>query len=237
MYPVSPTAYDRAITVFSPDGRLFQVEYAREAVKRGTTALGMIYKDGVLLAADKNITSTLVKADSVEKIFQIDEHIAVATSGLVADARKLIEYARYEAQRERLIYGNPIDVSTLTRRICDLKQSYTQWGGTRPFGVSLLVCGVDESSKLFDTDPSGAYNELYAGAIGEGKKVVEALFEKEYTKELGLEEAVKLAFKALSMVGDKKVSPETVELAYISEKSKKFVKFDPNKLEKYMKRK
>jgi len=110
MYPVSSQAYDRAITVFSPDGRLFQVEYAREAVKRGTTALGIVYKDGVLLAIAKVVASKLLKSESIEKIFKIDDHIGAATSGLVADARRLIDFARESAQEERFIYNAPIDV-------------------------------------------------------------------------------------------------------------------------------
>ncbi|HDN83309.1 MAG TPA: proteasome subunit alpha, partial [Candidatus Altiarchaeales archaeon] len=115
MYPAGSAAYDRAITVFSPDGRLFQVEYAREAVKRGTTACGVTYKNGVLLAVDKNITSKLIVPESIEKIFKIDEHIAIATSGLVADARRLVDEARLKAQRNRVAYNEPISVYSLTQ--------------------------------------------------------------------------------------------------------------------------
>lgn len=139
MYPTQAAqAYDRAITVFGPDGRLFQVGYAREAVKRGTTACGVIYKNGVLLGVDKASTSKLVIPESIEKIFKVDEHIGIATSGLVADARRLVEEARVAAQRSRLAYNEPISVSTLTREIADSKQLYTQFAGARPFGAALL---------------------------------------------------------------------------------------------------
>src|SRR3989344_2131555 len=163
MMPASASAYDRAITVFSPDGRLFQVEYAREAVKRGTTALGIVYKDGVLLGIEKNIASKLLKGESIEKIFKIDDHVAAATSGLVADARRLVDDARVKSQQEKYTYWQPILIETLTKTVCDLKQNFTQYGGVRPFGAALLITGIDESGKhLFETDPSGAMNEWYA---------------------------------------------------------------------------
>jgi len=180
MYPQGPAAYDRAITVFSPDGRLFQVEYAREAVKRGTTAIGITYDSGVLLAVDKNVSNKLIIPKSIEKIFTIDDHICVATSGLVADARRLIEDARVKSQRNKLVYNEPINVSSLTRSICDMKQAYTQYGGARPFGTALLIAGVNNGPHLFETDPSGAYTEYKAGAIGSGKRDVEKLLEEHF---------------------------------------------------------
>lgn len=237
MYPASTAAYDRAITVFSPDGRLFQVEYAREAVKRGTTALGVVYKDGLLLGVDKNITSRLLVGESIEKIFEIDQHIAVATSGLVADARRLVDSARVAAQEEILLYSQPIDVEVLTRKICDLKQAYTQWGGARPFGAALLVVGVDSTGKrLFETDPSGAFNELSAAAIGGGKKEVETYFEKEYKPDMTFDEAVELSLNALKKVGDRALSKETVDISYINDKEKKVKKLEKDRLDRFIKK-
>src|SRR2546428_6308857 len=134
-------AYDRAITVFSPDGRLFQVEYARVAVTRGNTTVGLKFKDGIVLMADKKIGSRLVETSSIEKIFQIDEHVGAATSGLVADARVLVDYARLVAQINKVTYSEKIGVDLLVKRICDYKQNYTQYGGVRPFGTALLVAG------------------------------------------------------------------------------------------------
>src|SRR5690349_24371346 len=122
-------SYDRAITVFSPDGRLFQVEYAREAVKRGTTAVGVRGANAVVLLVDKRVSSKLVVAGSIEKIFAVDAHIGCATSGLVADARALVDRARVEAQMNRVTYDEPIPVETLAKRVCDYKPSYTQFGG------------------------------------------------------------------------------------------------------------
>jgi len=215
MYPQGPAAYDRAITVFSPDGRLFQVEYAREAVKRGTTAVGIIYDKGVLLAVDKNVSTKLIVPKSIEKIFQIDEHIGVATSGLVADARRLIEDARVRAQRNRLVYNEPISVQTLTRDLCDIKQAYTQYGGARPFGTALLVAGVNDQPHLFETDPSGAFTEFRAGAIGMGKREVERILEERYKPDMGRKDAVNLALVSLNSVSEGKVKAENVDMISI----------------------
>src|SRR5881396_1524712 len=157
-------AYDRAITVFSPDGRLFQVEYARVAVTRGNTTVGLKFKKGIVLMADKKIGSRLVETSSIEKIFQIDEHVGAATSGLVADARVLVDYARLVAQINKVTYSEKIGVDLLVKRICDYKQNYTQYGGVRPFGTALLVAGVDDlGTHLFETDPSGALVSYKAG--------------------------------------------------------------------------
>lgn len=220
MYPQGPAAYDRAITVFSPDGRLFQVEYAREAVKRGTTACGMIYSDGVLLAVDKSISSRLIVPRSIEKIFQVDEHIGIATSGLVADARRLIEEARIKAQRNKLAYNEPISVQALTREICDIEQAYTQYGGARPFGTALLIAGVNDKPYLFETDPSGAFTEYLATAIGTGKSDVEKLFEKEYKDNISKKEAIELVLKGLASVAERKLQAEYLEIITIDQKNK-----------------
>jgi proteasome alpha subunit len=215
MYPQGPAAYDRAITVFSPDGRLFQVEYAREAVKRGTTAVGIIYGSGVILAVDKNVTSKLIVPKSIEKIFQIDEHIGVATSSLVADARRLVEDARVRAQRNRLVYSEPISVAALTRDLCDIKQAYTQYGGARPFGTALLIAGVNDKPHLFETDPSGAFTEFTAGAIGMGKRDVEKLLEERYKPNMSRQEAINMALLSLNNVSEGKIQAENIDMITI----------------------
>ncbi len=215
MYPTGSAAYDRAITVFSPDGRLFQVEYAREAVKRGTTACGITYDKGVLLAVDKNITSPLILPKSIEKIFKVDEHIGIATSGLVADARRLIEEARLKAQRNRVAYNEPINVASLTQDICDLKQLYTQYGGARPFGTALLIAGLNDEPSLFETDPSGAFTQYNASAIGMGKPDVEKIFEKGYSMGLSRSKAIDLALKGLTSISEEKPKTEYMEIVTI----------------------
>ncbi len=221
MYPPSQSAYDRAITVFSPDGRLFQVEYAREAVKTGATSIGLVCKDAVILLAQKRLSSPLIVGGSHEKIFQIDSHIAAASSGLVADARKLVDMSRLEAQKHRLTYDEAISVEMLSKKIGDHIQAYTQYGGVRPYGVSLLIAGIDGTMRLFETDPSGALFEYKATAIGSGKKVVEEMFEKEYNENMGVDDGLKLCVKALKKVSDGKLSPEVVDVAVIRKSTRK----------------
>ncbi len=234
MQPMPNMGYDRAITVFSPDGRLFQVEYAREAVKRGTTSIGIRYKDGVLLAVDKRITSKLVETQSIEKIFQIDESICAATSGLVADARILIDRARVEAQTNRVTYNEPINIEILTKKICDFKQLYTQHGGVRPFGIALLIAGVNDTPRLFETDPSGALIEYKATAIGAGRATAMEIFEERYNDNLTREDAIKLGIDTMYEVTDGKISKETLELATVELKTKEFKKFTPEEVDKYI---
>jgi len=215
MYPGSSQAYDRAITVFSPDGRLFQVEYAKEAVRRGATAMGVVCADGVILVAHKNIASNLLVFESMKKIFKIDNHIAATASGLVADARRLVDMARLESQRHRLLYSEPINVESVSKQLCDTMQLYTQYGGMRPFGVSLLIAGVDNEPKLYEAEPSGALTGYKADAIGSGKKEVDEFFEKEYKDGLSVDDGINLAMKALKKTTDSKLKAENVDVAVI----------------------
>ena len=215
--------YDRAITVFSPQGRLYQVEYAREAVKKGTISLGLVYEDGVVLAADKNVTEELMLAESIEKVYQIDEHMGAATSGLVADGRRIIDRARIMAQSHRITYDEPMGVDMLTRDICDLQQLHTQVAGSRPFGTALLIGGVDGRPHLYETDPSGSYWEYKATAIGENSDKVKAYFAKHYKESIDLNEAVDMAVKALEKIAEARFNERSVEIAYITT-DKKFVK-------------
>jgi proteasome alpha subunit len=209
-------AYDRAITVFSPDGRLFQVEYAREAVKRGTTTVGLKFKDGVVLIVDKRLTSRLIEPSSIEKIFIIDDHIGCATSGLVADARALIDRARLDAQINEITYDEKIQIKSLVKRICDFKQTYTQYGGVRPFGTALLIAGVDETGpRLFSTDPSGALMEYKASSEGFGRSGAMAFFEENYAENLSFEDAVSMGIKALHKGTDGKLNPEAIEIGVV----------------------
>lgn len=216
MQPLQNAGYDRAITVFSPDGRLFQVEYAREAVKRGTTSIGIKCSEGIVLAVDKRTTSNLVEATSIEKIFKIDEHIGAATSGLVADARALVERARVEAQINKITYSEPIRVDSLSKKLCDMLQMYTQNGGVRPFGSALIIGGVyDGSCKLFETDPSGALIEYKATAIGSGRSAAMDIFEDQYKDDMNLNDTIKLALTAINEATEHETTANNVEIAVI----------------------
>ena len=229
--------YDRAITVFSPDGRLFQVEYAREAVKRGTTAVGIKAQDGVALLVDKRLTSRLLEGGSVEKIFRLDTHIGAATSGLVADARMLIDRGRIESQINKVVYDEPIAVETLAKKICDYKQAFTQYGGLRPFGTALLIGGVYNDDKfLFETDPSGALLEYKATAIGSGRSIVTELLEQQYKEDIKLEDAILLGLETLYKVTEGKIDITTVDVGLAESKTKTFRILEAKELEPYIKK-
>jgi proteasome alpha subunit len=235
MQPLQNAGYDRAITVFSPDGRLFQVEYAREAVKRGTTSLGVKSEEGIVLVVDKRTTSKLVETKSIEKIFQIDKHIGAATSGLVADARSLIERARLESQIYKITYSEPIRIEALAKKICDMKQMYTQNGGVRPFGSALIIGGIyDGKCKLFETDPSGALIEYKATAIGSGRNDAMAVFEEKYQDDLSLNDAIDLALDAVYEATEGKTTAESVEIAIIEKDSEKYRKLSQDEVSSYI---
>jgi proteasome alpha subunit len=211
-------AYDRGITIFSPDGRLYQVEYAREAVKRGTASIGIRATDGVVLAVDKRIRSPLMERSSVEKIHKADDHIGIASAGHVADARQLIDFARRQAQVNQLRYGEPIGVETLTKEVTDHIQQYTQIGGARPFGVALIVAGMEDGEpRLFETDPSGTPYEWQALAVGADRGDIREYLEANYDPEMALESAVGLALEALESVNESGLTPEGVGLAVVDD--------------------
>jgi len=233
MYGVSPQAYDRAITVFSPDGRLFQVEYAKEAVKRGATAIGICAKDGVVFVAFKSIHSKLIVPESLKKIFEIDDHIGVIASGLIADARRLVDSARVDAQRHRITYNEAADVETIARNTCDMMQVYTQYGGIRPFGVSLLIGGYDSAPRLFEAEPSGAMTAYKADSIGASKKEVDEILERRYKDTMNVHDAVKLAVEALKRTQDEKLTAENIEISYI-DVSKKHKILSEKEIVKYL---
>jgi len=229
-------AYDRGITVFSPDGRLFQVEYAREAVKKGTTTIGLKFKGGVALIVDKRVPSRLVEPRSIEKIYSIDSHIGCATSGLVADARILVDQARKDAQIHKITYGENIGVEGLVKKICDFKQNYTQYGGVRPFGTALLMAGVDElGSHLFETDPSGALVAYRAGCIGAGRPTVMEMFEKEFKDGMSYNDALLLGIKALKAAVDDELTAQTVEIGVV-DSDRRFKRLTENELEGLIKK-
>lgn len=221
MQVMSPESmgYDRVVTVFSPDGRLFQVQYAMEAVKRGATVVGLVGKEAVVIAADKRITTKLMVPSSIEKIYKIDDHLVIATSGLVADGRKIVDEARVESQRNRILYGDPIQLNDLVRFICDMEQFYTQYGGLRPFGVSLLMGGVNSKPRLYETDPSGTPTEWKATALGEGRAEIMELLEKEYKDDMNTDDVLVLSLRCLGKaMKQRKLEPEKVEVVVVTKK-------------------
>ena len=228
--------YDRAITMFSPEGRLLQVEYAKKTVRQGATAIGIVCKDGVVLVTDKRIVDELIVPEATEKIFQIDDHIGATDSGILSDARVLVERAQTKAQQHRVTYDSPIDVLTIVKDICDLKQICTQSAGLRPFGVSVLIAGVDEDgeARLFETDPTGIFFQYKASVIGEGETDVEETLHKRYKNDMDMEEGLKLAVGALlKSVGDT-FNANRLDIVKIPIATKQYTKLHQSEIEKIL---
>jgi 20S proteasome subunit alpha 5 len=221
--------YDRGVNTFSPEGRLFQVEYAIEAIKLGSTAVGLQTRYGCVLAVEKRLSSPLLDPTSVEKIAEVDSHIGAAMSGLVADARTLIDHARVEAQNHTFTYDEPIGVEALTQAVCDLALSFGEGSDgnnnneekkrmSRPFGVALLLAGYDSLNgpQLYFSDPSGTYVRYKAKAIGAGSEGAQTTLTESYTEHLTLEEAEVLALNTLKQVMEEKINMDNVEMARVT---------------------
>jgi len=231
----APGAYDRAITVFSPDGRLFQVEYALELVNRGATIIGIQCPEGLVLGSEENI-EVLEEAGYSWKIFKVDDHIGAAIVGLSSDARILIDQARIYAQSNKLTYDEPIDIEVVTKRICDIQQMYTQHAGVRPFGVSIIFGGVDKrGTRVFGTHPSGTYRGYKATALGAGRETVVSILKEEYHEDLTLEKGIKLAVKCLVKALDARQLPPRIKIAVIPVATKKMDMLSDDAVEGYIK--
>jgi len=231
--PMKQMGYDRAIVVFSPEGKMYQIEYAGKAVERATTVVGVMFAGGVVLAAVKAIQKLMVP-ESIEKISRIDNHIGIATCGILGDSRVLIDYARIRAQVNRITYDEPIEVSALAKDIGDRKQRFTQMGGIRPYGVALLIAGMDNGTPhLYETDPSGSVREWFAHALGRGSKDANKVLMDEYREDMTRDKAVDLALKALK-AGEKKLGLKFVEVGIIENNA--FHLFSKNELKEVLKK-
>ena len=225
--------YDRAITMFSPDGRLLQVEYAKKTVKQGIDAVGVACSDGVVIIADKRIIDKLMVENSVEKIFHIDDHIAATVTGFVSDGRVLIERAQIRAQQNRVSYGSPVDIIDVVKDICDLKQICAQSGGLRPFGVSILFAGIDhDAPRIVVTEPSGIYFEYHATAIGQNSDEIVDILNKEYKASMTMKQGAQMAIRALKKVLGDNFGIDRVEGASISIAEKTIAKYSKDDLKK-----
>ena len=216
--PMRQMGYDRAIAVFSPEGRMYQVEYARKAVEKASSALGIVFNGGTLLIAAKTLQRLLVP-ESVEKISKVDDHIGIASCGILADARTLVDFSRVRAQVNKITFSEPIEIYSLVKDIADRIQRFTQMGGIRPYGVGFLIGGMDGASRLFEVDPSGTIREWKAHAIGRGAKEARKLLIEEYKEGMTKEKAIDLAMRAL-IAGEKKVSSRSVDMAVVEKKLK-----------------
>lgn len=212
--------YDRAATMFAPDGHILQVEYAEKTVRLGSSSIGIVCKDGVVIVADRRQKDKLIVDDSVSKIYEIDEHIMAACAGILSDARVLIDLARVVAQQNRITYDSPITVESVVKEICDKKQQFTQYGGARPFGVSLMIAGFNGQPKLFVTDVTGNYLEYNAWAIGEDDEKIRAKLREKWKEGLTCNEAIKLALSIFKEVQGDKFDKERFDIGIINSSKK-----------------
>lgn len=207
--------YDRAITVFSPDGRLYQVEYAIETVRRGTIAVGVKCSEGVVIAVEEK-SRKLQVSEHAQKIFEIDEHVGVAAAGYIPDARSQVDNARFFSQSNRLIYDEPVEVETIAKHIADQSQQFTQYAGVRPNGVALILAGVDRGAgQLYLTDPSGTYISYDAVAIGANSDRVTEFLEKSYRPDLSLDDASALATASIFLASEDKEGTGNIRMAQV----------------------
>lgn len=227
--------YDSRTTTFSPEGRLYQVEYAMEGILKAPLALGVVTKEGVVFATERRPKSGLVAAErpeikdiNGEKVYKIDEHIGFAVAGLTADANVLIDHSRLRAQQHLYTYNEPIPAEDLCQIICDVKQGYTQFGSVRPFGVAFLVGAWDRwhGFQLYHTDPSGNYSAWKAYAIGNNEPGAQGLLKQDWKEDMSLEDGLLLALKVMSKTLDATaLTPEVVEVSVLSRKPKSSPKF------------
>lgn len=232
---MSGREYDEAITIFSPDGRLYQVEYALELVKRGAPVAGVTSSEGVVLVANETVESILQDPRYSWKIFELDEHVGATIAGLGSDARVLLEQARLVCQQNRLMYDEPLDIEVLARAISDQAQSYTQYAGVRPYGVSMIITGVDKTGcRLFTTDPSGSYKGYKATALGRKSEDAIAYLDKEYRDELSLQEAVELALKTVRTASEIEVTSKVIKAAVVTAEKGVFRRLTNEEIDKIL---
>ncbi|CAK8689490.1 proteasome subunit alpha type-5-like [Clavelina lepadiformis] len=232
--------YDRGVNTFSPEGRIFQVEYAIEAIKLGSTAMGIQTSEGVVLAVEKRITSPLIEPASIEKIFEIDRHVGCAMSGLIADSKTMIDKARVEAQNHWFTYDERMNVESITKSVSNLALQFGEEDSepgamSRPFGVALLFAGYDEKGpQLFHLDPSGTFVNCLAKAIGSASEGAQTSLEEQYHKSMTLKEATKCVLGILKQVMEEKLTATNVEVASVT-KEENYHMFSKAEIEEYMK--
>ena len=227
--------YDMTPTMYSPDGRIYQVEYAIETVKRGTLAIGVKCQDGVIIAVEENPRALQV-ANITQKIFQVDHHIGVAAAGYIPDARVQVDNARFFSQSNKLTYDEPVEVETVAKHLADQCHQFTQYSGVRPYGVALIIAGVDQKGgSIYVTDPSGSYVSYGAVAIGAGSEEVTDFLEKNYKKDISLEDGAALATAAINLKGEQKDGARHVKMSWVKMDKKVLEKVTDSDIEKFVK--
>ena len=225
--------YDMTPTMYSPDGRIYQVEYAIETVKRGTLAIGVKTKQGVIMAVEEK-PRALQTSNITQKIFQVDFHIGVAAAGYIPDARVQVDNARLFSQGNKMTYDESVEVVTIAKHLADQSHQFTQYSGVRPNGVALIIAGVDQKGEsIYVTDPSGTYVQYAAIAIGAGSDEVNSFLEKHYNEELNLDEAAALAIAAINLKAEQKEGLNHIKMAKVTSEKKTFEKVSESDLQTY----
>lgn len=226
--------YDRAATMFSPDGHLLQVEYAEKTVRLGSSSIGIVCTDGVVIVSDRRVNDKLILPESANKIYEIDSHIIASAAGILSDARVLIEKARIIAQQNRVTYDSPIEVEEIIREVANTKQQFTQYGGARPFGVAIMVGGIDlDKPKLYSSDITGNYFSYYSMAIGENDERIKEILRLKYNKNLNISGGIKLALDIFKEILGKNFEISRFDVAYINKDEQVVKKLDEASLKKY----
>ncbi|TRZ70727.1 MAG: archaeal proteasome endopeptidase complex subunit alpha [Nitrosopumilaceae archaeon] len=227
--------YDMTPTMYSPDGRIYQVEYAIETVKRGTLAIGIRSKEGVIMAVEEK-PRALQTSNVTQKIFQVDYHIGVAAAGYIPDARVQVDNARFFSQGNRMTYDESVEVATVAKHLADQSHQFTQYSGVRPNGVALIIAGVDQKGEsIYVTDPSGTYVQYAAIAIGAGSDEVNAFLEKHYNSNMSLSDAASLAIASINLKAEQKEGLNHIKMAKVTTERKIFEKVSESDLQNYAK--
>lgn len=228
--------YDRTATMFSPEGHLLQVEYAEKTVRLGSASIGMVCSDGVFILADKRVKESLIVKKSASKIHEIDSHIITSVAGITSDARVLIEKAQVLAQQNRLTYDSEIEPELIIKDLSNLKQQFSQYGGVRPFGVSLLVAGINQGKpELYTSDVTGNYFAYHANAIGENDEKIREILREKYKQDFTIKEGLKLALDIFKEIQGDKFSLDKFEMAYIKNDEAKLQRFEEKTLKEFVK--
>ena len=228
--------YDRSATMFSPEGTILQVEYAEKAVRHGSSSIGIVCVDGIMILADKRIDDKLLIQKSASKIYEVDSHAMASVAGIISDARVLIERAQLLSQQHRVTYDSPIEPELIIKEVSNVKQQFSQWGGARPFGASLMVGGINgKRAELFTSDVTGNYFNFYANAIGENDEKIKEKLRERFRPDLTLKKATKIALEIFEEIKEKKFDITKFELAYIKNDELKLVRLDGEEIRNFSK--
>ncbi|MCL4411472.1 archaeal proteasome endopeptidase complex subunit alpha [Candidatus Marsarchaeota archaeon] len=231
MYP-NIQAYDRGV-MFSPEGRLFQVEYAKEAVRRGATSIGIVADTGIVFVAHKNITEPLIIPSTVQKIFKVDSFIGATYSGLVSDGLHVVNLMRNKTQMHRMVYDETESVEAVAREISEEMQMATQYGGLRPYAISLLIGGIDTEKRLYEVEPGASFSGYKADAIGSGKRIAEDTLAKEFKDDMEVNDAINLGVGIIKKINEKKLTSDNVDISVLT-KEKGYSSFSQKEITGYL---